>query len=291
MSDDLAQPFADATAVHRDRDVSGRWLAHVPPGWNSPGGIHGGMLTAALLRAVRADLDDDGLWLRTAHVSFRERPEGHDLVVDVDQVRRGGITAHLEATVRGADQAAPAATVTTLFTRRRAGTAAYLDAAPPEVPAPEGCEAPPEAATRAASPLPWPPFFDHIELRPAFGRFGWEEGWTPEGGAHYARWNRYRVPVADVSGAVDPLAVLPFADLPGAAVWARFGPGDPTHGVTSLEMTTHFLEAPADEWMLTDIRARWMGDGYVHTETDVWCAGRLVAVSSQLMLVRVFPPR
>lgn len=298
--DDLAQPFAEATAVRPDPAVAGRWHATIPPSWNSPGGIHGGMLAATLLRAVRSDLDDPELWLRSAHLSFRERPEGHDLVVDVEQVRRGGITAHLEATIRGAEQARPAATVTTLFTRARPGVAAYLDAVPPAVPGPEACEAPPESATRAASPLPWPPFFDHIELRPALGRFGWDDGWSPDDGAHYARWNRYRVPVGDptrapagaaIGGGFDPLVVLPFADLPGAAVWARFGPGSPTHGVTSLEMTTHFLEPPTEEWMLTDIRARWMGDGYVHTETDVWCADRLVAVSSQLMLVRVFPPR
>ncbi len=46
------------------------------------------------------------------------------------------------------------------------------------------------------------------------------------------------------------------------------------------------LEPVREPWVLTDFRTRWLGDGYAHTTCDLWSAGRLVAVSEQMMLVR-----
>ena len=48
-----ADTFAGATAVRPDPDVAGRWHADIPPGWSSPGGIHGGVLAATILRRRR----------------------------------------------------------------------------------------------------------------------------------------------------------------------------------------------------------------------------------------------
>ena len=33
-----------------------------------------------------------------------------------------------------------------------------------------------------------------------------------------------------------------------------------------------------------EVRSRWMGDGYAWTETDLWSGGRLVGISTQMML-------
>ena len=38
--------FVDATAVTVDPVDTHRWHAHIPDGWNTPGGVHGGVLRA-----------------------------------------------------------------------------------------------------------------------------------------------------------------------------------------------------------------------------------------------------
>jgi acyl-CoA thioesterase len=284
--------FAGATAVRPDPDVAGRWHADIPPGWNSPGGIHGGVLAATILRAVCAEVGDPGLRLRSAHVSFRSPPTDPRLVIDVAIARRGGITAHVEATARGAAQTDPSTVLTTLFTRDKA-VDSYLDAVVPDAPGPDECVSWHGASdTFTESPLPSPPVFDHLEMRSADGGADHSGPYAPIGRRAFAyRWSRYRVPLADADGAIDPLMLVPIADFPGVAVWSRYEPDDTFTFVTSLEFDIHFLEDPTDEWVLGEVRSRWMGDGYAWTETDLWSAGRLVGVSSQMMLLRPMGPR
>jgi hypothetical protein len=174
-----------------------------------------------------------------------------------------------------------------LFGRRRE-LVGYRDAVMPDVP-PIEASAGRTFAPPPGGPLPVPPIFDHLELVETDQPFPWQPGWQP-GPAIYRRWNRYRMPVErDADGRLDPLLLVPFADFPAAAVWVRFGPDEPFHFVTSLELTMYFLEDPQDDVVLADIRARTMIDGYVMTETDLWSAGRLVATSTQLMLARPGP--
>jgi acyl-CoA thioesterase len=277
--------FDVATAVTRE-EASPSYAAHVPASWATGVGMHGGVLATVLLRAARAELDDDELVLRSASVSFRNPPSSFDLVIDPVVARRGGLTAHVDVTARSIDQAEPAAAARVLFARRR-DAAGYSDAQPPAVPTIEQC-AGRTFQLPANGPLPTPPIFEHLELIETGSSFPWQSDWRP-GPAHYQRWNRYRAPVASPGGRLDPLLLVPFADFPAAAVWVRFSPDEPMHFVTSLELTMYFLEDPRDEAVLADIRARVMHDGYVMTETDLWSAGRLVATSTQLMLARPGP--
>lgn len=284
--------FAGATAVRPDPDVTGRWHADIPPGWNSPGGIHGGVLAATILRAVRAEVDDPGLQLRSAHVSFRTPPTDPNLVVDVTVARRGGITAHVEATARGASQSEPSTVVTTLFTRDKFDDT-YLDAVHPDAPPPDDAVSWSGASdTFVDAPMPKPPVFDHLEMRSADGGDAYSGPDSPLGRRAFAyRWARYRTPVADAAGAIDPLMLVPIADFPGVAVWSRYREDETFTFVTSLEFDIHFLEPPTDEWILGEVRSRWMGGGYAWTETDLWSGDRLVGVSSQMMLLRPMGPR
>lgn len=279
--------FGAATAVNSDPEVPGRWHAAIPPGWNSPGGIHGGVLAATILRAARETVDDPGLWLRSAHVSFRSPPSDPSIVIDVEVARRGGITAHLEATARGVSQDSPSTVVTTLFTRDKLDDT-YLDAPYPDAPPPDAAVSWAGATdTFTASPMPKPPVFDHLEMRSAEGGDAFSGPDAPLGRRAFAyRWSRYVCPVADPAGAIDPLMLVPIADFPGIAVWSRYREDDTFTFVTSLELDIHFLEAPTDEWILGEVRSRWMGGGYAWTETDLWSGDRLVGVSSQMMLLR-----
>ncbi len=291
-------PLLDAIAVRPDPDDPGRWRASVPTTWATPNGMHGGVLAAVLLNAARAELADPELTLRSAHISFRAVPSSYELVIEPVLARRGGITAHLDVTIRGVDQpgGTPAASGQVLFTRDRPSES-YLDgeqpAAPPvhemgPGPAPGSTIFPP-----GLGPATPPAIFDHIELVGVEGRYPWEPGWAP-GPARHLRWARFRAPVNATGRAdrtdPDPILLVPLSDFPAAALWVKFGPDQPFHFVTSLEYSISFLEPPRSEVVLTDIRARSMADGYLFTETDLWCEGRLVAVSTQTMLVRSAPP-
>lgn len=282
------ESFVDASGVSPDLHVPGRWHASIPVGWNSGRGVHGGMLAATVARAMAAELAEPDLALRTLHVSFLEPPGGNDLVIDTQIARRGGITAHLRAAGRGHGQDEQAVDAWALFTRPRTPPDQYLDAQPPTVPGPDDCGGD-ALLTFPKSPFGRPGFMNHLDLRTALGVFPWDPAWKPGAAAHYIRWSRFVVPPLDAQGGLDPLSLLVPGDLPGPSVMMRGAPDEPLLGVLSLEYTVHFLEAPTDEWLLSDFRARWMGDGYVLTEADLWSAGRLVAVASQSMLVRRMP--
>ncbi len=297
-------PLLDAIAVRRDPDHPGRWRSTVPDTWATPNGMHGGVLAAVLINAARAELDDPELRLRSAHISFRAVPSSYELVIEPVVARRGGITAHLDVTIGGSDQAggSPAASGQVLFTRDRP-SASYLDGEQPAAPPVDELAAGPAPGTAIFPPglgrVTPPAIFDHLELVGVEGRYPWEPGWVP-GPARHLRWARYRAPIAgaesiadgstaEPAAGPDPILLVPLSDFPAAALWVKFGLDQPFHFVTSLEYSISFLELPQSEIVLTDIRARSMADGYLFTETDLWCEGRLVAVSTQTMLVRSAP--
>ncbi len=261
-----------------------RFVAHLPESWSTPGGVHGGVLVAAGLRAALAGADRPDLQMRLAHAVFLA-PPSHDLTFTVASLREGKGSAHVRVTGICARQDSPAVDLTVVLTSDRESPA-FLDARPPEVPAWDDAAT---AVVREGGPaMPSPRLFDNLEIRPVLGVLPMWEGWVPDQPARHVRWNRYRRPVArDDRGHLDPLMLLPIADLPGPAVWVRFGPEEPVLFFLSLDLSITFLEPVVDERVLTDIRARWLGRGHVHTETDLWSDGRLVATSTQTMLRRV----
>jgi|GEM_PF-3029937 len=291
--------FPAATAVTAVDDAT--YAASIPPGWNVPVGIHGGVLLATGVRAAMAALvahdGRDGaalepLSLRTVHASFLARPDDPRLGIATSVLRRGATTGHVDLTIRSSGASTDAVSARALFTRSRANGDAWLDAVAPVVPRPDVCA--PDIEDRAARaesawPMAVPPLFENMELRTALGCLPWDDDWEPGLPARYARWCRYRQRPTLPDGAFDPLALLPLADLPGPAVWSRFGPDEPMRLLASLEMTFDVLEPVTDEWILTDFTVRWLGDGYLVADGDVWSAGRLVATLRQTMLVRVVP--
>lgn len=291
MSDPVS--FVDATAVEREAHYRSGFRAVIPEGWSSPFGLHGGVFAATVARATEQVHEVDGLELRSLHARYLDRPMSGELLIDTEVLRTGGISAFVDATARAVGQDRACIRVGTLFTRSKPSVA-FLDAEPPDVPPPDECA--PNAVTSAGpagddsvfAGVDAPPLFDHLEIRSALGTMPWEEGWTPDQPARYVRWGRFVLPPRLADGGLDPLCMLVYADLPAPAMWVRLQPDDPFHTLLSLELTFHVLERPQDEWLCCDSRARWMGDGYLLTETDIWSAGRLCATSNQMMLVRIF---
>lgn len=280
--------FADVTATAAVADVPGAHTCDLVSEWDGPGVPHGGVMVAVALRAFRAELDDTDFALRSATATFCRRVGSHDLVVECEVLRRGNLVAQVRGDLRERAHVGTGIEVIATFGRGREGEG-FLDATPPEVPPPEDCEADslPRQVWDSAAP---PSIFDQFETRRAMGRYPWDPQWQP-GPARFVRWMRYRNGAGTEGGHLDPAALLPPADLPGPAVWARLGPERPLVFMNSLELSVRFLGDVRDEWLLCDYRARLMGDGYCLTESDIWSGGRLVATCSQAMLMRSSHPR
>lgn len=244
------------------------------------------MLVAAGLRAAREHTARPDLTMRLAHAVFLA-PPSNDLVFDVCALRQGKRSAHVRVTGTCAQQEHAAIDLTVVFTAD-AESSAWLDAEHPDVPTPDRLSVASGFAVPAhGGPIPAPPLFDHLDVRSVVGVVPWDERWTPDQPARHVRWNRYLETPRGLDGSIDPLGLVPFADLPGPAVWVRGRPGEMPMFFLSLDLSIRFLEPVPEEWVLTDIRARWVGSGHVYTETDLWSGGRLVATSTQTMLRRI----
>jgi acyl-CoA thioesterase len=275
--------FTDVTAVAPHPSIPNRFVGHLPPRWNTPVGVHGGMLAGIAARAGLAGLSRPDLRVRALHAVFLAPPT-YDLSFEVDVIRQGRGSAHVRVHARGSDGRA-ALDLTMVLTSDRPSPA-FLDAEPPAVPGPDEVAPlgePPEAVAGLFTP---PPLFDQLDLRTVLGTTPWSADWSPGQPAHHIRWGRWRVPPLLPDGRVDPLALLPLADLPGPSIWQRFGPDEPVLFFMSLDLSLNLLEPVPDEWVLTDIRARRLGQGHAYVDTDLWSGGRLVATSSQTMMMR-----
>jgi acyl-CoA thioesterase len=281
----MSHTFVDATTVTPDDVDPYRWHAHLDPGWDTPGGIHGGVLLATAVRAAMRGVDRPDLTLRVAHAVFLA-PPSHDLFFDVTILRQGKGSAHVRALGTCANQRHPAIDVTVVLTSDRESPSFGETLPPGDVPPPDGLRSSEGGPLGGASGLVAPPLFDHLEVRTAVGRLPWDEGWSADQGPRHARWARYVHRPALADGTYDPIALLPLADLPGPSIWQRFGPDEPVLFFMSLDLSLNFLEPVTDEWVLTDIRARRLGEGHAFVETDLWSGDRLVATSAQTMLVR-----
>jgi acyl-CoA thioesterase len=276
--------FVDVTAVEPVSGVPGRFAGRLPPDWNTPVGVHGGMLVGIATRAGLAGLAREDLRIRALHALFLAPPT-HDLTFDVETIRQGRGSAHVRVTATDGD-GTPALDLTMVLTSDRPSPA-FLDATPPDVPPAHELPSVPGGSAGAPGVLTPPPLFDHLEIRTAVGIPPWSPNWVPDQPGRHVRWSRWNVAPRSDRDAYDPLSLLPMADLPGPSIWQRFGPDEPMMFFMSLDLSLRFLETVTDEWILTDIRARRMGEGHVHVETDLWSAGRLVATSAQTMMVRL----
>lgn len=280
----MTESFANVTATTPVGDVPGAHTCDLHRSWDGPGVPHGGVLVAVALRALRAELGDASYALRSATATFCRRVGAHDLVVTAEVLRRGNLVAQVRGDLSARAHVGTGVEVIATFGRPRDGAQAFLDAAPPDVAPPHECEVE-TAPSQVWNPDSPPSIFDQFETRRAFGHYPWEPLWQP-GPARFVRWMRYRSGATTDAGRFDPVALVPPADLPGPAVWARLGPDVPLVFMNSLEMSVRFLADASDDWLLCDYRARHMGDGFCLTETDVWSAGRLVATCTQSMLMR-----
>src|SRR4051794_1115034 len=85
-------PFADAISVAPGGD--GTYRAVIDESWNLRPLPQGGIITAAALRAMEAELGDGSQRLRTSHTLFVGQVADGELDVQVEVLRRGRSMSH-----------------------------------------------------------------------------------------------------------------------------------------------------------------------------------------------------
>ena len=266
----------------------GRYAGTIDGAWNLRPLPQGGVVTALAARAMAVELGEGAPPLRMVHTTFVAPVAEGPVDVDVEVLRRGRSMSHVRAEVRSTG-AAHGHVSTAAFGRGRRGFD-FTDLAPPAGVVPLG-EArsfrdPPPPGVAAFPPTP---FWDgRVEGRGALGHAPWEE-YEPHR-AERATWFRLDEPPLGADGALDPLALVVFADMMPGAVSERLGPDDRTGWFgPSVDLTVHLLAGCRSPWVLGHNRARHAGDGYASLDMALWDCGadgtappRLVAYATQL---------
>jgi acyl-CoA thioesterase len=269
------------TSVKPIPEAPGWYAAHLPEAWSwrLPAG---GVLMTVALRAIQSAIADPGLEPVSATATFCSAVPAGPLEVRVDILRRGNAVVQARAALRAPTSRGPDLEVTATFARDREGID-FLDAQPPAVLRPEQARSMKELI-RGESPRY--AFLDNFDDRMALGHPWSEEDW-PAGPARFARWMRYLVPQRLEGGALDPLAIPPIADMMPPAVAAKLGSTGPRFHAPSLDLTVHFLDRTASEWLLVSAWARRARVGYASAEIEIWGEdGRLAAYATQTMMLR-----
>ena len=283
--------LAEATRVTRVERAPGWYTADLPDDWSylTPSG---GVLMTVAMRAMMAELGDEGFVPVSATTVFMSRVPAGPLEIRVEVLRRGNAACQVRAALSSTATPEPGLEVSATFARRRRGPDAY-GRSMPEVPEPAACE---DAGDRAimSDPTqrrPIRPFFENLDMRLAIGAPVWRRDWE-QGEARMAFWYRYRVSQRDATGVIDPLAIPPIADTMPSALARRLGPDHPRFFAPSLDLTVHFLDPGTTDWYLVDVRCPRARDGYASAHADIWDAtGRLVAFATQTMMLRNRPKR
>jgi acyl-CoA thioesterase len=267
----------------------GHYSATVDPAWNLQPLPQGGVVTALALRAMVAELADEGQSLRTLHTTFAAQVAHGPVDIEVEVLRRGRSMSQLRAEVR--NPGAPRGHVTTaVFGASREGFE-FTDQTPPDqLPPPADCPSfrdPPPEGVDAFEPMP---FWTHVEGRPALGHAWWED-YEPDR-AERAGWYRFDEPPMLDDGTLDTAALVVLCDfMPGALGEKVGGSGPPTRGwfAPSVDLTVHLLGECRSEWVLAHNTARHAGAGYASADMALWDCGddgssepRLVAHATQV---------
>ena len=248
-----------------------RWRGEVSERWWIQRGPFGGYLSAFLVRAAMAAVDDPGRPPRTLTVHFIDAPQAGllDVVAVPERVGRSSTALSMRLEQEGR----PVALAIAGCAAWRDGEPEWADLAPPEAPAPDECR--PVKRVNGA-----PRFHDRFALR-------WIDGGfigRPQDRARNVAWMR----LAE-GGELDHLAVTAMSDgwLPAAfSKLGRFAI------VPTFDLTIHFrapLPAPG-EWLLADYRSHFSAGGAWEEDGELWAQdGTLVAQSRQLAMIRERP--
>jgi acyl-CoA thioesterase len=258
--------LAADTVLSRHGD--GRFRGQLSEDWWIERGPFGGYLSAFLVRAMLAELDDAERPPRSLSVHFVDAPAAGPIDVAVSVERAGRSSTALS--LRLEQEGRPIALALAGAAAWRDGEPEWADLRPPAAPPPEEC---PEVRRVEGAPR----FQERFELR-------WVEGGLPGRPSERARhvsWMRL-----EEGGPLDHLAVTAMSDGWMPAAFSKLGR---FAIVPTFDLTIHFrapLPAPG-EWALAEFRSQFSAGGAWEEDGELWDAGgTLLAQSRQLALIR-----
>jgi acyl-CoA thioesterase len=263
-----SDPTPDPAAFAFDRGVAvrslgrGRYGAEIEPRWNIADAPNGGYLLSVALSAVAHELPHPHPFAVSAHYPKRTEPGPAEAEVEVVRIGRGMSTAR--AILRQQD--APRVLVTATY--------GDLDAmqGPTSIQAERPDFPPPDECVKAAGPNA-PEFLRQFDLRLTPDTAAWAVS-SPSGVAEAAGWIRF----AD-GREPDPASLPLMSDAFPPTVFNIM----PAAWVPTIELTVHVRGRPAAGWLQCRFRTRYLIDGYLEEDGEIWDSeGRLVALSRQM---------
>ena len=250
-----------ATELTADPAHAGRFAARISDDWTIVR-VFGGVSMYVALRAMREAVDRDDLLPLTSTAIFLAPIPAGPVTIDVETLRAGRATAQLAADLRVPGESGSALHMQAVFGSPRATELTYENVRCPEVPRPN------EVAVRRHSPDVHFNFDDRTEWRPVSG--------LAAPGDKVLAWERLRVDEPDL------LNLALHSDVLGLAV-EQHGP----FTVLSLEIALRFVSAPTTPWVLQEVEAWHIADGYATGPARLWDEnGRLCAIVNQTAQVR-----
>jgi acyl-CoA thioesterase len=265
------------TTLTADAHVAGRYHADIPEGWRVLY-VFGGVSMYTALRAMQEALDRPDLPLITANAIFLAPVPPGPVEIDVDVLRDGRNASQVAADVHVPDSG-PALRVHGVFGRAHDTELEFQDVPVPEVPPPHRLAPPP--------PPERPNPFGEIP-------FHQQSAWLPvsplddPGRGRFSCWVRLHREPRLPDGTPDPLMLAVHGDVLGPAVGRALGPRDTPTMVLSLEIGIRFITTPVTPWVLQEIEAWHIGDGYATGPARLWDEEmRLCAIANQTAHLRV----
>jgi acyl-CoA thioesterase len=277
--DDARDLRAD-TALTPDPARAGRYHADIPEGWRVAY-VFGGVSMYTALRAMQEALDRPELPLVTANAIFLAPVPPGPVEIDVEVLRDGRNASQVAADLH-VPGSGPALRVHGVFGRAHDTHLTFQDVVVPEVPLPHQIE-PPDLAERP-NPFGSIPFHEQTQWLPV-------SPLDDPGRGRFASWVRLIRDSRLPDGSLDPLVLAVHGDVLGPAVGRGLGPSDSPTMVLSLEIGIRFITTPVTPWVLQEIEAWHVGDGYATGPARLWDeSGKLCAIATQTANVRVFTP-
>lgn len=251
----------DATCLRPNSDAS-QFTGHIGDDWTIVH-VFGGVAMYVALRAIRENLGATEFAPISATALFLAPVPAGPVTVDVHRLRLGRSTAQVAADLRAGERHDPSVHVEAIFGSARSSGLALQKVRAPVVPAPA------DVPARRHSPDVRFAFDDRTEWRPV-------SGLGDPGSQRVLAWERLRV------GEPDLLALTLHSDILGVAV-EQHGP----FTILSLEIAVRFLAKPSTPWVLQEVEAWHVGDGYATDPARLWDEqGRLCAIINQTAQVR-----
>jgi acyl-CoA thioesterase len=272
----MPRDLRDDTILTADPDRRGRFHGNLPDAWKVVY-IFGGVSMYAALRAMEEHLGRTDLSLVTANAIFLSPVPAGPITIDVDVLRDGRRVSQVAADlcVPGVD--GPALRVHGVFGAAHDTELSHQEVRFPEVPGPADVELPPERP----NPFGQINFHEQTEWRPV-------SPLDDPGKGHFLSWVRLRESEPHL------LSLAVHGDVLGPAVGRALGPPDERgmFMVLSLEIGIRFVRTPVTPWVLQEIEAWHVGDGYATGPARLWDEdGRLCAIATQTAHLRRHVPQ